>query len=56
MSGKKAAAETPVDDEYAGQGGCYVINPVTGKRELVSRTAPADYQPMKDEDNGTPQA
>lgn len=55
MSGKKAAAETPVD-EYAGQGGCYVINPATGKRELVSRTLPADYQPMKDEDNGTPQA
>lgn len=56
MSGKKAAAETPVDDEYAGQGGCYVVNPLTGNRELVSRTAPVDYQPMKDNENGTPEA
>ncbi|MCU0988023.1 MAG: hypothetical protein MUE63_00145 [Xanthomonadales bacterium] len=56
MSKKETAAETPVDDEYAGQGGRYVVNPMTGRRELVSRTLPADYQPMKDEENGTPQA
>lgn len=26
------------DDEFAGQGGSYRINPQTGKRELVERT------------------
>jgi hypothetical protein len=26
------------DDEFRGQGGCYVVNPQTGKRELIERT------------------
>ena len=28
----------PENDEYAGQGGSYVIDPATGKRQLVERT------------------
>lgn len=31
------------DDEFAGQGGSYELDPVTGKRTLVERTEdPAD--------------
>ncbi len=30
-----------VIDEYAGQGGEYLLNPKTGKRTLISRTEPA---------------
>ena len=52
----EATAETPHEDEFAGQGGCYVVNPMTGMRELVSRTLPVDYQPVKEKENGTPQA
>lgn len=29
-------------DEFAGQGGSYVLDPATGKRQLVERTAEAD--------------
>ena len=28
------------DDEFAGQGGSYLLNPKTGKRTLIERTAP----------------
>jgi hypothetical protein len=28
-------------DEYWGQGGSYLLDPKTGKRKLVERTAPA---------------
>lgn len=28
-------------DEFHGQGGCYVMDPKTGKRKLVQRTEPA---------------
>ena len=36
-----------MNDEFAGQGGSYVIDPVTGTRKLVQRTeyAPAAVQP-----------
>lgn len=34
---------TPHTDEFAGQGGSYVLDPETGKRTLVERTEdPAD--------------
>lgn len=32
-------------DEYAGQGGSYVLDPETGKRTLVERTAEPTEQP-----------
>jgi hypothetical protein len=28
-------------DEHAGKGGSYLLNPKTGKRKLIERTAPA---------------
>lgn len=31
-------SNTTHDDEFAGQGGSYVIDPETGKRQLVERT------------------
>lgn len=30
-----------MSDEFEGQGGSYVVNPKTGKRELVERTQDA---------------
>jgi len=33
-------------DEYHGQGGSYLLNPKTGKRQLVERTEPANAQPQ----------
>lgn len=30
-----------MNDEYAGQGGTYLLDPATGKRTLVARTMPA---------------
>ncbi len=37
-----------MEDEYAGQGGSYLLDPKTGKRTLVERTLdpmfPNDYQ------------
>lgn len=33
------------DDEHAGHGGSYVLNPKTGKRTLQERTQHADAQP-----------
>lgn len=43
-----------MSDEYQGQGGSYVIDPVTGKRELVERTeeAPAVAVDQPVEENG----
>ena len=32
-------------DEYHGQGGTYLLNPKTGKRQLIERTEP-DAQPQ----------
>ena len=31
-----------MEDEYAGQGGSYLIDPKTGKRKLVRQTLPAE--------------
>lgn len=47
MSQKKATpgsvnAEPEQQDEFHGIGGSYVINPASGKRELVHRTQEAD--------------
>ena len=30
-----------IDDEFSGQGGTYLLDPETGKRTLLERTAPA---------------
>nr|WP_295741534.1 hypothetical protein [uncultured Acidocella sp.] len=30
-----------IDDEFSGQGGTYLLDPATGKRTLLKRTAPA---------------
>ena len=30
-----------MEDEYAGQGGSYLVDPKTGKRKLVRQTLPA---------------
>jgi len=30
-------------DEYKGQGGSYLVDPKTGKRQLVERTQPAPH-------------
>lgn len=30
-----------MNDEYAGQGGTYLLDPATGKRTLLARTVPA---------------
>lgn len=35
----KSEPVAPAIDKYAGQGGSYLKDPVTGKRELVSRTS-----------------
>lgn len=46
-----------MSDEYEGMGGSYVINPKTGVRELVERTAPAeDVQPVEEQEDGTAEA
>ena len=39
------------DDEFAGLGGSYVLDPETGKRTLVERTEPAEQieQPAPEE-------
>tara|TARA_A200000159_G_scaffold151591_1_gene161855 strand:+ start:111 stop:254 length:144 start_codon:yes stop_codon:yes gene_type:complete len=31
-----------MEDEYAGQGGSYLIDPKTGKRKLIRQTLPAE--------------
>lgn len=36
------AAPVPEQDENFGVGGSYVLDPVTGKRQLVQRTREAD--------------
>ena len=55
MSKKKTVDE--LLDEFRGQGGSYVIDPASGQRTLVERTAPAKDQPMKEqEENGTTEA
>ena len=44
-----------MNDEHAGLGGSYTLNPKTGKRTLVARTeppAPADEQTDKPADAG----
>jgi len=33
-------------DEHQGQGGTYILNPKTGKRELVQRTLELAEQPV----------
>jgi len=43
-------------DEFRGLGGSYVVDPATGKRVLVERTAPAMDQPVKEQENGTAEA
>ena len=48
---KNAPAETP--DEHEGMGGSYVVNPDTGKRDLVERTKPADEVTDSEAQNGT---
>ena len=35
-----------MNDEYAGQGGTYLLDPATGKRTLVARTMPAGTPAM----------
>lgn len=41
-------------DEFRGQGGSYVVNPDTGRRELVERTKSAEEAEaeLKEQDNG----
>ena len=34
-----------MDDQYAGQGGAYEIDPVTGERTLIERTQEAEQAP-----------
>lgn len=48
---KNAPAETP--DEHEGMGGSYVINPDSGKRDLVERTKQVDEVSNSEADNGT---
>lgn len=45
-------------DEFHGQGGSFVINPATGKRELVERTeeAPAVVTNPVENGDGTTEA
>ncbi len=31
-----------MEDEYAGQGGSYLVDPKTGKRKLIRQTLPAE--------------
>jgi hypothetical protein len=40
-------------DEYEGQGGSYILNPKTGKRELVQRTYELAEQPVAPADQPT---
>lgn len=34
-----------MDDQYAGQGGAYEIDPVTGERKLIERTQDVEQTP-----------
>lgn len=38
---------TIFDDEFAGQGGSYVVDPKTGKRKLVERTQEPEAKPAQ---------
>lgn len=38
---KKAELPSLIPDEFEGQGGEYLLDPKTGKRTLIARTAPA---------------
>ncbi len=53
MSKKKTLDEKL--DEFRGHGGSYVVNPDTGKRELVERTKSVEEAEaeLKEQDNGT---
>ena len=51
-----AVSDTVFDDEYAGLGGSYVVDPETGLRVLVERTQPAEDQSVKEQDDGTAEA
>jgi len=43
-------------DEFAGQGGEYLLNPKTGQRELITRTAPAPApEPIQTDATSQPQ-
>ena len=57
---KKVPALDPVavEDVYAGQGGSYLLDPVSGQRVLQDRTAPADgaIDMTKEQENGTTEA
>lgn len=52
---KKVAPVEPAVDEHQGVGGSYVINPATGKRELVERTKTIEEAEAeaKEKSNGT---
>lgn len=39
-------------DEYKGQGGSYLVNSKTGKRQLVERTQPAPHPTFEVASNG----
>lgn len=56
MSKRRTKTVDEMLDEFRGQGGSYVVNPESGQRELVERTAPAEDQPVMEQDNGTSQA
>lgn len=55
MSRKRTVDE--MLDEFRGQGGSYVVDPVTGDRKLVERTKESSEELLvnqeKEQDNGT---
>ena len=60
MGGVAVSRKRTVDemlDEFRGQGGSYVVDPVTGDRKLVERTKESSEELLvnqeKEQDNGT---
>lgn len=49
-------AADPQPDAYTGQGGSYVLDPATGQRQLVHRTAASADSPADAQDTVTPPA